>query len=256
MRKLIVNADDFGFSKNTFEWTVQGFEEGKLSSATLMANMPYTEAAVAYAKQHPQFGFGVHLYFSDEVPVSRPKDIPSMIDPATGNLWQTRQFILRSLTGRIRISDLKREISAQITVLKDLGLDISHVDGHGHMHRLPTSLFALSLLKKEFGIRVIRRAQNVYGAPASAASRLFNSLMQIPLQARFRCPDLFLMTAGKITEADSHWFSQALQHSWNGIYEIGVHPGDDEAWRILDCKDMFETTYPDDIELVTFREVQ
>ena len=50
MKKLIVNADDFGFDDETVDWTIRGFEQGKITSATVMAGMPATERAVAYAK--------------------------------------------------------------------------------------------------------------------------------------------------------------------------------------------------------------
>ena len=94
MRKLIVNADDFGLNDHTVEWTIKGFECGALTSATIMAGMPATDKAVAYAKDHPQFSFGVHFYLVDEVPMCKSEDIPSMSDPKTGKLWTTRKFIL------------------------------------------------------------------------------------------------------------------------------------------------------------------
>ena len=46
MRKLIINADDFGLDEETVEWTIKGFELGKLTSATIMAGMPETARAV------------------------------------------------------------------------------------------------------------------------------------------------------------------------------------------------------------------
>ena len=86
MKKLIINADDFGFDDETVDWTIKGFEAGKITSATIMAGMPATERAVEYAKAHPQFSFGTHLYLVDEKPMSDPARIPSMIDSKTGKL--------------------------------------------------------------------------------------------------------------------------------------------------------------------------
>ena len=45
MKKLIINADDFGLNDHTVEWTIKGFERGALTSATIMAGMPTTEKA-------------------------------------------------------------------------------------------------------------------------------------------------------------------------------------------------------------------
>lgn len=258
MKKLIVNADDFGYDKDTFEWTVKGFEEGKLSSATIMAGMPYTKQAVEYAKRHPQFSFGVHVYFSDEKSISDPNLIPTMIDPETGKLWKTRDFILRSMSGRISLRDLKREIKAQVCEIANTvggGVKISHMDGHGHLHRLPLSLLALICLRKELGIKVVRRTQNMYGAHVGAASKWFNRLIQIPLRMFFKTTKSFLMTAGKIDESRRNWFSEQLAKDWDGVLEIGVHPGSAEDWRVLDCADMFETQYPSTVKLVTFNDL-
>lgn len=55
MKKLIINADDFGFDAHTVEWTIKGFERGALTSATIMAGMPATDLAISFAKAHPQF---------------------------------------------------------------------------------------------------------------------------------------------------------------------------------------------------------
>ena len=60
-RKLVINADDFGLSDHTVEYTIKGFECGALTSATIMAGLPATAKAVEFAKAHPQFSFGVHF---------------------------------------------------------------------------------------------------------------------------------------------------------------------------------------------------
>ena len=242
MKKIIVNADDFGLNDHTVEWTIKGFECGALTSATIMAGMPATERAVAYAKDHPQFSFGVHFYLVDEAPMCKPDEIPSMIDPKTGKLWPTRKFILRNFMGLIRVEDLKREMRAQFLSIKDVGVPISHVDGHGHNHRLPQSIKALAELKDELGFGKVRRCQDlaVVGGKLGFLSRVINGPMQKRLdKAGFITTDHFLMNAGH--SSDEKWFSKALESLPEGITEIGVHPGADEEWRRIDTEDCFES---------------
>ena len=208
MRKLIVNADDFGLSDHTVEWTIKGFECGALTSATIMAGMSATNKAVEYAKAHPQFSFGVHFYLVDETPMCKAEEIPSMIDPKTGKLWQTRKFILRNFAGLIKVEDLKREMCAQYLAIKNAGVPISHVDGHGHNHRLPQSIRALAELKGELGFTKVRRCQDlpVVGGKLGLLSRLINGPMQKRLDKfGFKTTDHFLMNAGHID--DPKWFS-------------------------------------------------
>lgn len=259
-RKLIVNADDFGLSDHTVEWTIKGFECGALTSATIMAGMPATEKALEYAKAHSQFSFGVHFYLVDETPMSRPEEIPSMVDPKTGKLWVTRQFILRNFAGLIKVEDLKREMRAQYLALKNAGVRISHVDGHGHNHRLPQSIKALAELKDELGFDKVRRCQNLAceGTRLGLLSRMINTPMQKRLdKAGFKSTDHFLMNAGHTN--DPQWFSKAVDSLPDGVTEIGVHPGVDEEWRRIDTEDCFvvcsELCKSENIDLVNFNQL-
>ena len=259
-RKLIVNADDFGLSDHTVEWTIKGFECGALTSATLMSGMPATDKAIEYAKKHLHFSFGVHFYLVDEAPMCKPNEIPSMIDPKTGKLWVTRQFILRNFAGLIEVADLKREMRAQYLALKNAGVPISHVDGHGHNHRLPQSIKALAELKDELGFSKVRRCQDlaVVGGKLGFLSRVINRPMQKRLDGvGFKTTDHFLMNAGHTD--DSLWFSKAINMLPEGVTEIGVHPGSDEHWRRIDTEDCFETCQRQckehGIEMVSFNDL-
>ena len=241
MKKIIVNADDFGLNDHTVGWTIKGFECGALTSATIMAGMPATDKVVEYAKAHPQFSFGVHFYLVDETPMCRPEEIPSMIDPKTGKLWQTRKFILRNFAGLIKVEDLKREMRAQYLAIKNAGVPISHVDGHGHNHRLPQSIKALAELKDELGFTKVRRCQDlsVAGGKLGLLSKVINGPMQKRLAAAgFVMTDHFLMNAGHTN--DPKWFSKALESLPDGVTEIGVHPGIDEEWRRIDIEDCYD----------------
>ena len=241
MRHLIVNADDFGLNDHTVDWTIKGFECGALTSATIMAGMSATDKAVEYAKMHPQFSFGVHFYLVDEAPMCCPEEIQSMIDPKTGKLWQTRKFILRNFAGLIKVEDLKQEMRKQYLAIKDAGVPISHVDGHGHNHRLPQSIKALAELKNELGFSKVRRCQDlaVVDSKLGLLARLINSPMQKRLEiAGFKKTDHFLMNAGH--SIDKKWFSRSLGVLPEGVTEIGIHPGIEEDWRKIDTDDCFE----------------
>ena len=240
MMTLIVNADDFGLNDHTVEWTIKGFECGALTSATIMAGMPATDKAVEYAKAHPQFSFGVHFYLVDETSMCKPEEISSMIDPKTGKLWQTRKFILRNFAGLIKVEDLKREMRAQYLAIKNAGVPISHVDGHGHNHRLPQSIKALAELKDELGFTKVRRCQDlsVAGGKLGLLSKVINGPMQKRLdKAGLKATDHFLMNAGHTS--DPKWFTKAIASLPEGVTEIGVHPGMDEEWRRIDTEDCF-----------------
>lgn len=235
-KQIIINADDFGYSDHTVDWTIRCFEAGVLSSATIMVAAAATKKAVAFANKNKQFSFGLHLCLTDEMPVCDPSDIPSLITPL-GLFWPTRVFMIRSLMGMVKQEDLKTEIRAQVNRLSELGVPMSHLDGHGHMHRLPNVLRAIISLKDELGLKCIRPAQDLYlNKPRLPFGKWLNRYVNRKVHSSFRTPDHFLMTTGKIDEKDFDWFQKSLVTLPDGVTEIGVHPGIDEGWRRLDTE--------------------
>ena len=135
--QLIVNADDFGQSDDTVDATIECFEAGALTSATLMPGMPATERALEFARSHPEHGFGVHLTLSADParrPLVDPELVPCLVH-TDGTLLSTREVRARALTGRLVPEELEREIEAQLRSVVGAGVPVSHVDSHRHLHK-------------------------------------------------------------------------------------------------------------------------
>ena len=61
MKKLIVNADDFGLHSLINAGIIKGYREGFITSTSLMPSAPCWQEAVKLAQENPQLGIGVHL---------------------------------------------------------------------------------------------------------------------------------------------------------------------------------------------------
>ena len=61
IKKLIINADDFGMCEGNSLGILLAHEKGLVSSTTVMMNMPYALWALDKAKAYPNLGIGVHL---------------------------------------------------------------------------------------------------------------------------------------------------------------------------------------------------
>ena len=59
--RLIVNADDFGFTRDVNEGIVEAHRHGILTATTLMANGDAFDHAVALARENPSLDVGCHL---------------------------------------------------------------------------------------------------------------------------------------------------------------------------------------------------
>jgi predicted glycoside hydrolase/deacetylase ChbG (UPF0249 family) len=259
MKYPIINADDFGYSDHTVEWTIKCFDAGVLSSATIMVGAEACKSAVDYAKNNPQWSYGLHLVLSDERPICSPEKIPTMVTPQ-GLLWPTRSFMLRSMLGLIKREDLEKEIRAQVMRFYEYGLNMSHIDGHGHMHRMPFVLKSLIRLSEELKIHRLRSAQDVYfSTPRVPVGQWLNRFVNRPLKQHFKTPDHFLMTSGKVGPHQSEWFRDAVQNLPDGTTEIGIHPGFDETWRELDTSFILEhgknVLEQAQVRLVSYRDV-
>lgn len=231
MMRIVLNADDFGYSDDTVRATIECFERGALTSASLMVNMPATAQAVAFAKAHPELSFGVHLTFvSDgiERPLSDPATIPDLVLP-DGQFRDSNTVRVLALLRRLPLAQLERETAAQLAFLRDHGIPISHVDSHGHTHKFAPFRETLRRVLPRFGIRRVRNAQDVYLRPRLRSPTYWlGRLWRRSIMSSFATTEHFYMPANE----DAGRFAAPLLRSLRGrSLEVGVHPGFAESWR-------------------------
>src|SRR5476651_179454 len=138
VRRLIVNADDFGLSKSVNEAVVRAHRDGILTTASLMVNEPGFDEAVKLAKENPKLGVGLHLTLLVGHSALPPGKIPGLVDsrgefgnnPFTGGL----NYFFK---GNLR-EQLRAEIHVQFEKFYSTGLKLDHVNGHLHFHLHPT----------------------------------------------------------------------------------------------------------------------
>jgi len=158
MKRLVVNADDFGLAESINRGILEAHRRGILTSATLLANGAAFESAAELARGAPVLGVGVHLNLTDGRPVSQPSTVPSLLD-ASGQFFSgPAQLAGRVLAGRARLAEVEREWGAQIEKVGNSGVAITHLDGHKHVHMLP-ALFPVAVrLARQYGVRGVRLA--------------------------------------------------------------------------------------------------
>ena len=80
MKKLLVQGDDFGFTKAVTLGIVDAIDNGVLRNTGLFTNMPSTKLAVSYMKDRPHVCFGIDFNIVSGKPVADPKEIPHLVD--------------------------------------------------------------------------------------------------------------------------------------------------------------------------------
>jgi hopanoid biosynthesis associated protein HpnK len=159
VRRLIVNADDFGFTAGVNRAIVEAHVRGIVTSSTLMANGRAFDDAVALAKTVPRLGTGCHVVLIDGEPVLDAKQLPSLTSAGAGGARfrdGLKSFAARALTGRLDPDEIELEASAQIRKLQSAGINVTHLDTHKHTHLFPPVLRPLLRAARARGVRAIR----------------------------------------------------------------------------------------------------
>ena len=157
MRRLIVNADDFGFTPGVNRAIVEAHIRGIVTSSTLMANGRAFDDAVRLAKTVPLLSVGCHVVLIDGEPVLAADKLTSL-SSARGSCFRDglRSFAARALAGRLDPDEIEAEAGAQIRKLTSAGVSVSHVDTHKHTHLFPAVLRPLLSAARASGVRALR----------------------------------------------------------------------------------------------------
>ena len=215
MKKLVVNADDFGFTRDVNQGIVEAHNQGILTAATLMANGAAFDDAVRLARQTPSLDIGVHLVLVGEPPL-----------PPT-----VAKLALAVALGRIRIYD---ELAAQVRKIVDAGIRPTHLDTHKHTHLLPPVLEAVARISRDFQIPWVRRPFDLPIAHSGVPFKIRVTSRALGLRsgglatvlARYGCRSTDYFSGFQITgDYDAESLTALIRALPEGSTEFMCHPG-------------------------------
>ncbi len=137
MKRLIVNADDFGRHELINRAVEVAFNKGCLKSTTLMAGGAAFEDAVAVAKKNPGLGVGIHFTLANGNPILSREEIPSLVTAQGTFHADYVTFLKKYLSGKVSLAEVRSELAAQLTKILRAGLTLTHFDSHQHLHHVP-----------------------------------------------------------------------------------------------------------------------
>jgi hopanoid biosynthesis associated protein HpnK len=172
VRRLIINADDFGLTSGVNRAIAEANRSGVLTSATIMANSKAVQEAVALAKGLSHLHTGCHVVLIDGEPVSG--ELPSLTNGSERFRSSLKEFAVAAMRGRISQQEIQCEAEAQIRKIQASGITVTHLDSHKHTHMFPHVLRPVLRAAKACGVRAIRNPfepvrcwpRGMLGAPA------------------------------------------------------------------------------------------
>lgn len=147
--KVLMNADDFGFSKGVNLGILEGFQKGIITSTSLMVNMPGFEHAVELMKQYPNL-LNVGIHFVTSVEYSILKGHKTITDK-NGKFYHDYEKIKNC-----DLEELTREYEAQLLKFLETGFIPTHIDFHWCY--FPVQVEAAMILAKKYNLPI--RSEN------------------------------------------------------------------------------------------------
>ncbi len=223
-RLLIVNADDFGMCHANNAAIIQAWQQGIVSSTSLMVPCRWAPHAMRLLAEHPTLSFAVHLTLISEFsdyrwgPITSESMVPSLLDD-DGFFY--RNDLRDALLAAAKLDEVAAEFRNQIETVLIADLTPSHLDWHCLADGGREDIFQLTLsLAREYGL-----ALRIHDTPHAEECRRLG----LPV------PDHGVLDSYSIaTEGKAARYAQLLRELPPGLSEWAVHPslGDAEAQAI------------------------
>lgn len=258
-KAVIFQADDFGLNEPVTRGIIQGFEQGPLTSTAAMANSPFFHQAMTFWKNLEQrratgdlpssdtrrmlgehevlpFDFGVHLNLTQGKPLTG-ESYPAQLLTSEGFFPGIGSLFFK-LFGRARKyrTPIFDELSAQISLVRDHGIQITHLNGHQYLETLPAISTLIPELTQKFSIPIVRSSVETNLWETTAKRGEFESWALSQIKRRYAkrhakrlkrhgiaYPDGYFGTshAGRVDEVLETFLENAPA---DGVTEICLHP--------------------------------
>ena len=244
LKQIIVNADDFGRHVLINRAVERGVTDGVLHSATIMPGGAAFDDAAELAARSPKLGVGIHLTLVNGNPVLPPAEIPSLVTEAGIFVDDHTAFAVRLLRGAVNLDEVRAELGAQLRRAEAAGIHPTHADSHQHMHVLPGVIDIVLDLCRAAGIPAMRAPRaplfaGSFGGIGQLIGRTGLAILTHRAAAKaqrrgIRVPDHFAgIVAGEAV--DTATLTGIAASLRDGVTEVMLHPGTDNAVLIRDC---------------------
>jgi predicted glycoside hydrolase/deacetylase ChbG (UPF0249 family) len=230
-RLLIVNADDYGLTEGVSRGILRAHREGVVTSTSVLAVAPAFATTARWLADADGIGIGVHFAaVGEDPPLLSAREVPTLVDRRGRLPLSWRTFLRRAAAGRIDPEDLRREFETQLARVRDLGLRITHLDTHQHLHLWPSVRDVVLSLARAHGIGAVRVPRSARLFPGAGVNYLAAELARRARTAGLQFP----AHAAGLDEAgalDTVRFRQALGRLAAAdapSVELSAHPGEEE----------------------------
>jgi chitin disaccharide deacetylase len=171
-KMLIIHGDDVGLSHSTNAAYARAFEEGALTTGSVMVPCPWFPEAADYFRTHPGLDIGVHLTLNAEWKYFKwggttfSCEITSLLDRENhfySSIEELQKYVVPE--------EVKKECKAQIDRAISVGIQPTHLDTHmGSVVYIPQLIPVYLLLAKEYRLPYLFPAEYLPMLPPEVKS--------------------------------------------------------------------------------------
>jgi len=227
MKKLIVNADDFGLDLKINQGIIQAHKNGVVTSASLLGTGNAFNTAVTLAKGHSDLAIGIHFDL-DKFFVKNPE----------------KESIRGFIVPKPSVDEITFELKRQLDMIKSAGLEITHISSRDNTHLENEIIPIVCAVAKEYNIRAIRFSRKFFQTD-NEYDRIKNIIDQYNLVYASH------FIAG--------WYWGNIDEEFTTA-ELRTNPGYGELWReyeLATCIDprLKEYLLKINVQLITFKDL-
>lgn len=226
--KLIINADDLGLSLGVNEAILRSHNDGYLTHASLMANTDFFDHAIKEIipnSKNLKVGFHINLTCC--------KALSENCEISDNNGLLSNNFVKLLFLRKTKkvLTSIENEIETQLLKLKDNNVDISHIDGHEHVHVIPSINKIVKKIARKYNIERVREINESFSTSfrynlrtASIANIIKLFLLKFLSQFNSNSKRVEFYTILNTCEINEDNLFNYLQNSQNKTIEIMLHP--------------------------------
>ena len=246
MKRLIINADDFGLTPGVTRGILDAHLNGVVTSTSAMMNSAHIAESLAAAhRDAPNLGVGIHLVLTWGKPVLPSEEVPTLVDEK-GYFYKIFQ-----LSGHVRnfdLTEVKSEWQAQIEAFIATGRRPDHLDSHHHSSYLDPGLFRVMLeLAQEYGLPI--RLPSKPESSSIAIEPFVQILGQLPVRYPLSCITAFYDEGASIAN-----LSKIISGIPEGISELMCHPGYTDSELVEGSS--YTTARETELRILTSKEIK
>ena len=186
---MIINADDFGYSRQVNQAVARCFREGLVNRTTILVNMPASEEAARLAKEEGFFDkVGLHINLTEGFPLTQACARSPLCD-ASGRFTGTFHIPLKArlYLNKATREAVRQEAEAQIQRYLAMGFTLLHADSHNYTHTYFSVYASIWKLLQKYGFRTVRISRNLSEGGFSPAFSLYKRLFNAHLRRLRTC---------------------------------------------------------------------